>query len=98
MNKRMAVWVFLLGCFLITGLCLYAQEAVDVQQVIAEVGGQRLTLGDLQQQQGGKLLQAKYQYYMNQRKALDQLINDKLIEIEAKNRHLSSDQLLNTVV
>ena len=35
---------------------------------------------------------------MNQRKALDQLIDDKLIEIEAKNRNLSSDQLLNTVV
>ena len=89
---------FFLDSFLSTGLCLYAQEAVDIQQVIAEVGGQKLTLGDLQQQQGGKLLQAKYQYYMNQRKALDQLINDKLIEIEAKNRHLSSDQLLNTVV
>ena len=98
MNKKVGVPVFLLGCFLMSGLCLYAQEAVDTEQVIAEVGGQKLTLGDLQQQQGGKLLQAKYQYYMNQRKALDQLINDKLIEIEAKNRHLSSDQLLNTVV
>src|ERR1700692_1064613 len=98
MNKRMAVSVFLLGCFLITGLCLYAQEAVDIQQVIAEVGGQKLTLGDLQQQQGGKLLQARYQYYMNQRKALDQVIDDKLIEIEAKSHHLTIDHLLKTVV
>jgi protein-disulfide isomerase len=98
MNKRMGVPVFLLGFFLFTGFCLYAQETVDNEQIVAEVGGQKLTLGDLQQQQGGKLLQARYQYYMNQRKALDQLIDDKLIEIDANNRHVTSDQLLNTVI
>jgi protein-disulfide isomerase len=35
---------------------------------------------------------------MNQRKALDQLIDEKLIELEAKHRQISPDQLLNTVV
>src|SRR6202008_3065695 len=80
------------------GLCLSAQQSIDKGQVIAEVGGQKLTLGELEQQQGGKLLQARYQYYMNQRKALDQLIDDKLIEIEAKHRQISPDQLLNSVV
>ena len=89
---------FVLGFVLTAGFCLYAKESPDSEQVIAEVGGQKLTLGDLQQQQGGKLLQARYQYYMNQRKALDQLIDDKLIEIEATIRHLSSEQFLNTVV
>lgn len=92
------VWVFLLGAFLTVALYVSAQEPSDSERVIAEVGGQKLTLGDLQQQQGGKLLQARYQYYMNQRKVLDQLIDDKLIEIAAKNLHLSADQLLNTVV
>ena len=90
--------VFLLGFVLTAGFCLYAQENINSEQVIAEVGGQKLTLGDLQQQQGGKLLQARYQYYMNQRKALDQVIDDKLIEIEAKSHHLTIDQLLKTVV
>ena len=98
MNKRVRVPVFLLGVVLSAGVSLYAQETADSKQVIAEVGGQTLTFEDLQQQQGGKLLQARYQYYMNQRKVLDQLIDDKLIEIEAKNRQLSADQLLNTVV
>jgi protein-disulfide isomerase len=98
MNKRMQVLVLLVGLFFLTTLSLYAQEARDSEQVIAEVAGQKLTVADLQQQQGGKLLQARYQYYMNQRKALDQLIDDKLIELEAKNRHLSVEQLLNTVV
>lgn len=98
MKKRAQVPGLFLGLFLTAGFCLQAQESPNSELVIAEVGGQKLTLGDLQQQQGGKLLQAKYQYYMNQRKALDQLVDDKLIEIEAKNRNLSTDQLLNTVV
>jgi protein-disulfide isomerase len=98
MKKSVRVPVFVLGFLLTAGFSLYAQETANSQQVIAEVGGHKLTFGDLQQQQGGKLLQARYQYYMNQRKVLDQLIDDKLIEIEAQNRHLSADQLLNTVV
>src|ERR1700730_14911379 len=98
MKKRVQVQAFCFGLFLAVGLSLQAQETPDRDQVIAEVGGQKLTVADLQQQQGGKLLQARYQYYMNQRKALDQLIDDKLIEIEAKKRNLSTDQLLNTVV
>jgi protein-disulfide isomerase len=98
MKKSVLLPAFCLGVFLACGLCANAQETPDNEQVIAEVGSQKLTLGDLQQQQGGKLLQARYQYYMNQRKALDQLIDDKLLEIEAKNRHLSADQLLSTVV
>jgi protein-disulfide isomerase len=87
-------------CFLglvLFPLCLPAQQSADMQ-VVAEVGGQKLTLGDLQQEQAGKLLQARYQYYMNERKALDQVIDDKLLEVEAKNRHLSVDDLLKTVV
>src|SRR5580704_15754833 len=98
MKKRVQVQAFCFGLFFAVGLSLQAQETPDRDQVIAEVGGQKLTIADLQQQQGGKLLQARYQYYMNQRKALDQLIDDKLIEIEAHNRNLSSDQLLKTVV
>jgi protein-disulfide isomerase len=86
------------GLALTTVSILQAQQGADSMQVIAEVGGQKLTFGDLQQQLGGKLLQARYQYYMNQRKALDQLIDDKLLEIEARKRHVSVDELLNTVV
>jgi protein-disulfide isomerase len=95
--KNQLLHICFLG-LLFTPLCLPAQQSADNMQVIAEVGGQKLTLGDLQQEQGGKLLQARYQYYMNERKALDQVIDDKLLEMEAKNRHLSVDELLNTVV
>jgi protein-disulfide isomerase len=87
-----------LGLVLTASSTLQAQQSADTVQVVAEVGSQKLTLGDLQQEQGGKLLQARYQYYMNERKALDQMIDDKLLEIEAKSRHLSLDDLLKTVV
>jgi protein-disulfide isomerase len=96
--KNLLLQMCSLGLVLTPVSILQAQQGADSMQVIAEVGGQKLTFGDLQQQLGGKLLQARYQYYMNQRKALDQLIDDKLLEIEARNRHISVDELLNTVV
>jgi predicted DsbA family dithiol-disulfide isomerase len=98
MQKKLRVHSIVFVLLWITACSLYAQETTANEQVIAEVTGQKLTLEDLQQQQGGKLLQAQYQYYMNQRKALDQLIDDKLIEMEASRRHFSKEELLNTVV
>lgn len=97
MNKWMRQ-LSVVSIVLTAALYIQAQEATDNMHVIAEVGGEKLRLLDLQKAQSTKLLQARYQYYMNQRKALDQLIDDKLIEMEANKRHLSVDQLLNTVV
>jgi len=100
MQKRVRFLSIAFVLLLNAACYLDAQALTDSEndQAIAEVGGQKLTFADLQQHQGGKLLQARYQYYMNQRKALDQLIDDKLIDMEASRRHLSTDQLLNTVV
>jgi len=85
----------LLGASLLLGTVnLKAQLSVNGQQVVAEVGGQKLTSGDLERQEGGKLLQARYQYYLNQRKALDDLIDSQLLANEAAKKHLTVDQLL----
>jgi len=96
--KKMLALVFLTGLLLLTGSDLLAQENPDGKQIVAEVSGQKLTMADLEQKEGAKLLQARYQYYMNQRRALDQLIDDKLLEVEAGKQHLSVDQLFNTQV
>src|SRR5580693_6353801 len=56
MKKRVQVQAFCFGLFFAVGLSLQAQETPDRDQVIAEVGGQKLTIADLQQQQGGQLL------------------------------------------
>ena len=89
---------------LIAGLCLGLTPALQGQEesnptaVVAKVSGRNLTMADLQQKEGGKLLQAEYQYYLNERKALEELIDNRLLADEAQRLNLSLDQLLNTEV
>jgi len=68
-----------------------AQKDTDV---VAEVGGVSLTRADLQQAEASQLLQARYQYYQAESKALDDLIDKKLLEQKAKSENLTVDQLL----
>jgi len=88
----------------VAGLCLGAVPALlgqsesDPTAVVAKVSGSNLTLADLQQKEGGKLLQAEYQYYLNERKALEELIDDQLLANEARRLNISLDQLLTTEV
>jgi protein-disulfide isomerase len=71
-----------------------AQNTPSAQEVVAEIGNQKLTAADLDQKEGGTLLQARYQYYMSQRKALDELIDSQLIAAEASKKGLPVDDLL----
>jgi len=77
---------------------MYAQDSASAQAPVARVSGRILTLGDLQAQQGGKLLQAQYQFYLSERKALEEAIDNRLLEDEAKKKQMSLDQLLDTEV
>jgi len=85
---------WLLAVSLLATIPLSAQVTINGQVVVAEVSGQKLTAGELEQEEGGKLLQARFQYYVNQRKALDDLIDSRLLVNEAQRRHLTLDQLL----
>jgi protein-disulfide isomerase len=62
--------------------------------VIAEVNGQKLMMSDLEQTEGSKLLQARSSFYDAQRKALDDLIDQSLLEQQAKKDNLTVDKLL----
>jgi protein-disulfide isomerase len=99
MNNRLRC-----ACLLMVGLCLSAgtnlwgQSNQDPKGVVAKVSGQNLTLADLQKSQGGKLLQAEFQYYLNERKALEDLIDSQLLADEAHRRNISLDQLLDSEV
>lgn len=66
--------------------------------VVAEVNGDKLTAADLDQQEGGKLLQARYAYYEAQRKALDELIDQHLLQQQARKEGVTVDQLLDREV
>jgi protein-disulfide isomerase len=68
--------------------------AQDDATVVAEVGGEKVTLGELEQKESAKLLTAHYQYYQAQSKALEDLIDKKLLEQKAKSENLTVDQLV----
>jgi len=61
--------------------------------VVAEIDGRKVTVDELEQKQAGKLLQAKYKYYLAERDALEQLINDDLLELQAKKEGVTLDEL-----
>ena len=98
-------WTTRCAGLLVAGFCLgtivassHGQSATDPSMIVAKVGGSNLTMADLQRKEGGKLLQAEYQYYLNERKALEELIDNQLLADEARRRNISVDELLNTEV
>lgn len=84
------------GVLVITSPILFAQESSSSQQPVASINGMALTLGDLQAKENATLLQAQFQYYLSERKALDEAIDNRLLEDEARRKNLSVDQLLDT--
>ena len=66
--------------------------------ILAEVDGRALTEADLDRKKVGTLLQARYNYYMSQRKALDQLVDDELIALAAERKHVPVDKFLEAEV
>jgi protein-disulfide isomerase len=62
--------------------------------VVAKVGGVEVTMADLEQEESAKLLTAHYQYYQAEAKALNELIDQKLIEQKANSEHITVQQLL----
>jgi protein-disulfide isomerase len=83
----------LLAFSVLATAALKAQVGAQSDAVVAEVSGHNLTADDLQQKENGKLLQARYQYYMAQRKALEDLIDDQLLANAAQAQGLTIDQL-----
>jgi protein-disulfide isomerase len=91
----------LIGLALGMSLSALANQA-GVQEnnaaVVAEVNGQKLSRADLEQKEAAKLLQSRYQYYLAEHEAVNQLIEDHLLEIEARRQHLTVEQLLDREV
>jgi protein-disulfide isomerase len=67
------------------------QEGTDV---VAEIGGHAVTSDDLLQKQGSKLLQARYKYYVAERDALEQYIDDEVLQAQARKESVTVDELL----
>jgi hypothetical protein len=73
---------------------IYAQTQGDDTRVVAEVGGEQVTMADLELEESAKLLSAHYSYYQAQTRALNDLIDKKLLEQKAKSEHITLEQLI----
>jgi protein-disulfide isomerase len=69
-------------------------DANNDAKVVAEIAGHKVTAEEVEHKEAGKLLQAKYKYYLAQRDALDLFIDDELLEMQAKKESVSVDELL----
>src|ERR1035441_11091954 len=61
--------------------------------VVAEINSRKVTAAELEEKQAGKLLQAKYKYYLAERDALEQFIDDQMLEMQAKKEGVTLDEL-----
>ena len=71
-----------------------AAQSDGDDSLVANVGGVKITMSDLEQEESAKLLAARYQYYQVETKALNDLIDKKLLEQKAASEHLTVAQLL----
>src|SRR5437773_7673407 len=92
----MAITRTLMGVALGVSLSTFANGGADQTSatVVAEVSGQKLTRAELEQKQAAKLLDARYQHYLAERDALDRVIEDQLLEMQARREHISVDDLI----
>lgn len=65
----------------------------NATSVAVEIDGTKLTLGDFEQKQAANLFQARNAFYQAERKALDDYINQYVVEQQAKKENLTVDQL-----
>ena len=91
MGKRFHAMLICAGLMLSAPLILSAQ---DSQKPLATVAGQPIYEQDLMSVAGPGLLDLHKQEYKLKSDALDKVIRKKLIEVEAKKRGLSTEELL----
>ncbi len=69
-------------------------QSSDSSQVVAEVGNEKLTLGKLQQEDAGRLLAARYALYQAEVAAAKSLVDQALLQEQAKKEGVSVTELL----
>lgn len=82
-----------------TGAYLFAAPADSGQSssnevVLAEVNGAKVTLADLEQKHPGALFQARTNFYESERKVIESIADDYLLEQQAKKEGITVPELL----
>jgi protein-disulfide isomerase len=81
---------------LVVAVLLVTAAAAGAQQsdVVAQIGGEKITRQQLAESESASLLQARYEFYQAENRALDGMINNRLLEAEAKRQNLTVEELL----
>src|SRR5690242_4423095 len=66
----------------------------DGSEIVAEIGGKAITRAELEHKKSADLLSARYKFYQAERQALDDLIDEELLQRQAEREHVSVDELL----
>jgi protein-disulfide isomerase len=91
--------VLLLAAASVTGCAgTQAQPPAPGSQPAAQVGGTRITVEELDKRAAGTLARLDYERYEARRQALDEMVNEKLLEEAAKARGVTPEALLKSEV
>lgn len=83
----------LIACMSGAGVAGAAPQASG-PDVVAEIGGRRITRAEMERKQSSKLLQARNQYYLAEKEALSQFVDEYLLEEKARREGISVEDLL----
>ena len=86
----------LIACGFTLGLVGAAAWAGDdSSEIVAEIGGKKITRAELERKESAKLLSARYKLYLAERQVLSELIDEELLKQQAEREHVSVDELVN---
>ncbi|MBI4479116.1 MAG: thioredoxin domain-containing protein [Acidobacteria bacterium] len=91
---RDAQWVIVLSCWLALAASAQSPAAAPAADAVAVVGGTPISAEELNSQIRPQLQQLRNQEYEVKSQALENLINQKLVEAEAQARELTVQELL----
>jgi protein-disulfide isomerase len=85
--------VIALGLSIVLGAFSIPAVGQTDSTVVAEIAGRKVTASELEEKQASKLLQAKYKYYLTEHEALEQYIDNQVLELQAKKEGVTLDEL-----
>lgn len=92
--SKMVRTLGLISVLACTAVSYSTAQSSSEDSIVANVGGAKITMSDLEQEESGKLLAARYEYYQVETKALNDLIDKKLLEQKAASEQITVAQLL----
>src|SRR5215831_16336674 len=92
--KRVVFTVALTACAWLRPVSA-AEPAQKNDSVVLEIGGKKLTMADIEEKHPGGLFQARNTYFEAQKKAVEEYVDEYLLEQQARKENVTVAELLN---